>query len=462
MPHSTRRRISATVKSLGESNTLPFHDILDRQRVVAALAAEQVTFSDRIYTPLVTLCVFLSQVLDPDHSCRGAVARLMVWLSINGRKPCAPDTGAYCDARQRLALGVVVRLVRETAREIDGHASDAWRWKGRRVLLVDGTTASMPDTPENQDAFPQSRSQGIGLGFPLVRMVGLISLTTGVVHDLALGPYKGKETGETALFRTLWDRLSAGDIVLGDRAFASFFGIAGLAHRGIDGLFRMHQCRKDDPGQGRRRAIEDRIVIWTKPARPDWMDKDTYAQAPDVLKVRELRIRVEQPGCRVDQLVLVTTMLDRETYNKKELADFFLQRWNIELDLRSIKDVLQMGILRCKSPEMVQKEIWMHMLAYNLIRGLMTKAAEAHDREPRQISFKGTLQTMVAFQDMLRVTAPAQRAGLVALMLQAIASHRVRDRPNRVEPRANKRRPKPQRYLDEPRHQARKRLMNKA
>jgi hypothetical protein len=207
VPQSTRRWISEKVRSLRESDVLPFHDILDAQMVQDALAEEGVTFSERIYTPLVTLALFLSQVLDPDHSCRAAVARLIVWMVLNGRKPCAPETGSYCDARQRLPLGVITRLVRQTARELDERASEHWLWKGRSVVLVDGTTASMPDTPENQQAFPQSKSQGIGLGFPLVRMVALISLATGVVRDLALGPYQGKDTGETALFRSLWDGL---------------------------------------------------------------------------------------------------------------------------------------------------------------------------------------------------------------------------------------------------------------
>jgi hypothetical protein len=459
---ATRRWISDKVKSLREADVLPFHDVLDARMVNAALAEERVTFSERIYTPLVTLGLFLSQVLDPDHSCRAAVARLIVWLSIRGRKPCAADTGSYCDARQRLPVGVVTRLVRQTAREIEGRAPDAWLWEGRRVVLVDGTTASMPDTAENQQAFPQSRSQGVGLGFPLVRMVAIISLATGVVHDLALGPYRGKETGETALFRTLWDRLGTGDVVLGDRYFASFFGIAGLSRRGVDVLFRMHQRRKFDFRRGCRLAIEDHAVVWTKPARPRWMDEEAYAQMPEELEVRELRVTVEQPGFRVDELVLVTTMIDGAEYAKEELAGLFLQRWNIELDLRSIKDVLQMDVLRCKTPEMVEKEIWMHLLAYNLIRGVMARAAEAHDEQPRHLSFKGALQTMTAFQDALRRATPRARESLVETMLGAIASHHVGNRFGRVEPRANKRRPKPQRYLKEPRADARKRLMQKA
>jgi hypothetical protein len=459
MPHSTRRWITAKVQSLRESNVLPFHDLLDADMVRSPLAEGGVTSYERLYTPLVTLGLFLSQVLDPDHSCRAAVARLIVWLTINGRQPCAPETSSYCEARQRLPLGVVTSLVRRTAREIDGRAPEAWLWHGRRVVLVDGTTASMPDTPANQGAFPQSRAQGVGLGFPLVRIVALIALATGVVRDLALGPYRGKETGETALFRALWGGLEAGEIALGDRSFASYFGIAGLSARGVDGLFRMHQRRKFDFRRGRCLGIEDHVVTWTKPARPGWMDEETYAQLPEELEVRELRIVVVQPGFRVNELVLVTTLLDAAGYTKEDVTGLFLQRWNIELDLRSIKDVLQMDVLRCQTPEMVQKEIWMHLLAYNLIRGVAARAAEAHDKQPRLLSFKGALQTMTAFQDALRWSRPGERVRLVGAMLEAISGHEVGDRFGRVEPRVNKRRPKPQRFLMEPRRQARKALL---
>ena len=462
MSQSTRRWIREKVKTLHECQLLPFHEILNADMLKSALAAERVTFKDRIYTPFVTISLFLSQVLDPDHSCRAAVARLIVWLAVNRRDPCAPETNSYCDARQRLPLGVVVRLVRQTAQEIETGASDNWLWKGRRVSFVDGSTSSMPDTARNQEAFPQSSSQGIGLGFPLVRYVAIISLATGVVRDLASGPYKGKETGETALFRTLLNGMASGEIVVGDRYFSSFFMLAELMQREIDGLFRMHQLRKFDFRRGRRLGVEDHVVIWVKPKRPEWMDEETYAQVPNEMKVRELRFKVEQPGFRVDELVLVTTMLDATEYTKEELADLFLRRWNIELDLRSIKVVLQMDVLRCKSPEMVLKELWMHLLAYNLIRGVMAKAAKAHDKLPRLLSFKGALQTMTAFQDVLRLAMPADRDRMMREMLKAIARHDVGDRFGRFEPRANKRRPKPQHFLMEPRRQARKHLLNAA
>ena len=462
MPQATRRWISEKVKSLHKADLLPFHEILDAQMVDTALASAGVTFKERIYTPFVTLCMFLSQVLDPDHSCRAAVARLIVWLTVNDRKPCSPDTNSYCDARQRLPLGVIVALVLLTARKVEADARDQWLWKGRKVALVDGSTISMPDTVKNQQEFPQSNTQKPGLGFPVARLVAIISLATGVVRDLALGPYKGKETGETALFRTLMEGLEAGQVVLGDRYFASYFTLAALIKRDVDGLFRMHQRRKFDFRRGRRLGSEDHVVTWAKPPRPDWMDKDTYDQVPMELRVRELRFKVQQPGFRVNELVLVTTMLESEEYTKEELAHLFIERWNIELDLRSIKDVLQMDVLRCKTPEMVKKEIWMHLLAYNLIRGVMAKAAEAHDKQPRHLSFKGTLQTMAAFQVDLRRARPRCRKRLVEAMLKAISEHQVGDRFGRVEPRANKRRPKAQRFLMEPRKQARKRLLTAA
>jgi hypothetical protein len=458
MFQTTRRRISEKIKSTLDSGALPFHEILDADMVESALNSEGVEFKDRIYAPFVTLCLFLSQVLDQDHSCRAAVMRLILWMALNDRKPCSAETTSYCEARRRLPLNVIVRLVHETAKRIEAGASDEWLWKGRRVSLVDGTTASMPDTQENQRAFPQANTQGVGVGFPIVRIAIIISLATGVARDLASGPYKGKGTGEPALLRALLDGLATGEILLGDRYFGSFFMLESLMRRDVDGLFRMYQGRKFDFRRGRRLGVEDHLVTWAKPRRPDWMDEETYAQIPDEMTVRELRFKVEQPGFRVDNVVLVATMLDATMYTKDELADLYLQRWNVELDLRAIKDVLQMDVLRCKSPEMVEKEIWMHLLAYNVIRGVMAQAAEAHEKRPRQLSFKGTLQTITAFQEAMRRAAPADRELLLHAMLRAIAQQEVGDRFGRVEPRANKRRPKAQRYLMEPRPNARKRL----
>jgi hypothetical protein len=317
----------------------------------------------------------------------------------------------------------------------------------------------MPDTTKNQKRFPQSESQKPGLGFPIARVVALISLATGAVRELAMGPYQGKKTGETALFRNMIHRLKAGDIVLTDRYFSGFFTIALLTQRGVDVLSRMHHLRNVDFRRGRRLGVEDHTVRWIKPKRPDWMEQELYDQLPDDLVVRELRIRVHEPGYRVSEVVLVTTLLDPREHPKEEVADLFLRRWNAELDLRAIKCEMQMDILRCKSPEMVEKEVWMHMLAYNLIRSLIAAAAEAHDKLPRQISFKGALQALGAFADSLRLIRATRRHALVEALLDMIAAQAVGNRPGRVEPRAIKRRPKPHGLLTEPREIARNRLL---
>jgi hypothetical protein len=457
----TPRRVRDQIHWLRESCQLPFCDLLNPVAIREALAAEKVVFRECVFTPLATLWAFLSQVLSPDHSCREAVDRLIAYRAARGEPPCQPETDAYCKARKRLPIGVIRRLVRQTASDLDDHAPPHWLWKGRRVLLVDGSTVSMPDTPDNQRAYPQARTQAPGVGFPIARVVALISLGTGAVRDLAIGPYKGKETGETALFRSVWGRLNRGEVVLGDRFFSSYFGIAPLTRRGVDGLFRMHQLRHFDFRRGRRLGVEDHVVRWAKPQRPGWMDEATYRELPGELEVRELRIRVGQPGFRVDELVLVTTMLDAIAYPKEDLADLFLQRWNIELDLRSIKCVLQMDVLRCKTAAMVEKEVWMHLLAYNVIRGLMASAAEAHGLLPRRVSFKGALQALGAFREALRLAPASRRGRLLEEMLRVIAASGVGDRPGRVEPRAIKRRPKPHDLLKEPRREARKRLLGK-
>ena len=455
-------RVDEQANALRDAAILPYRDLLDGEIVRAALLEEKLKFRVRMYTPLVTLWTFLTQVLDPDHSCRKAVSSLTAFLVSEGQPAASPDTSNYCKARKRLPLSFIVRLVRKIGELLEEKASSAWLWKGRSVHMVDGSTASMPDTPANQRAYPQPVSQKPGVGFPLARFVAIISLATGAVLDVALGPCFGKRTGETSLLRTLLRRMKKGSILLGDRSFASYFGIAELLEREIDGVFRMHQRRKLDFRRGRCLGITDHIVIWQKPDRPEWMDEATYAQMPDEMHVRELRFRVEQPGYRVDEIVLVTTLLDAVVYSKEDLADLFLKRWNIELDLRSIKIVMQMDVLRCKTPDLVDKEIWVHMLAYNIIRELMVTAAAKNGAEPREMSFKGTLQALTAFRDAMRKADPKLQAQLWEAMFVAIAYDRVGDRPGRTEPRAKKRRPKQYDLLNGPRAEARNRLLDAA
>jgi hypothetical protein len=450
--------VQIRLRELAQGAGLPFQNVLSAEQVARAAEAEKFWCRDCVYSPEVTLQTFLWQVLSADHSCRDAVAQLMAARLMEGRAVPSPATDPYCKARQRLPEEVCARLVREVGRELHVSVPEYGRLAGRPVKLVDGTTVSMPDTPENQAAYPQAKTQKPGVGFPIMRIVGLLSLATAAALDVAMGPYSGKETAETSLFRKLWDALSPGDIVLGDRYFATFWDLALLKQRGVDSVYRQHQLRPIDFRRGKRLGPDDHLLRWKKPQRPDWMDEATYRSIDAELVVREVRVRVRRRGWRVQEFVLVTTLLDAVLVTKEDLARTYLARWEAEVDLRSIKTTMQMDVLRCKTPEMVRKEIWTHLLAYNLVRTVMARAARLHGLAPREISFKGALQTLNAFRTLYRTVSGAAREHVLQQLYAAIASHVVQDRPGRFEPRAVKRRPKPHDLLNVPRALARRRL----
>jgi hypothetical protein len=287
-------------------------------------------------------------------------------------------------------------------------------------------------------------------------------LATGAVLDVAIAAYRGKGTGELSLLRQLWQHLHRGDVLLGDRIYCAYCEIALLAQRGVDVVLHKHQSRRTDFRTGRRLGPKDHLVTWTKPARPEWMDEETYRALPAQLVLREVEIRIKQRGFRGKRVVIVTTLLDPDLVARQELGDLYRQRWHAELDLRSIKEAMQMGQLRCKKPALVRKEIWVHLLAYNLLRGLIAQAAQRHDLRPRQLSFVGALQTLHAFQVCLLRARPDEAVDLYERMLVAIAHHRVGNRPDRVEPRAKKRRKKNYPLLNEPRAVARRKLLGTA
>jgi hypothetical protein len=443
-------RAQAQCQRFARQPGLPFAGLLSAQQVETALPPG-FDWRERLYTPARTLWIFLNQVLDEDHSCRQAVARFLAWLLARGESACSEQTGAYCQARQRLPEATLVQLTRQTGGTLEEHSPRAWRWHQRRVRLVDGSTVSMPDTAANQKAYPQARTQKPGLGFPILRIVVVFSLAVGTVLEAALTPYKGKETGETALLWSLLERLSAGDVLLGDRCFAGYWLIAKAHLRGVDVVFRQHQLRRVDFRSGRRLGREDHVVTWHKPQRPRWMDAATYAALPATLTVRELRLRIPKGKFRTREIVVVTTLLEPFRYAKSELEALYRRRWEAEIHLRALKQTLQMDILRCKTPAMVRKELWAHLLIYNLLRTVMARAAEAHHVEPWQISCKGTLQTLNAFGGGLPLVSLLDPRAYYQAFLQAVAGHQVGDRPERYEPRKLKRRPKPHKLLTRPR-----------
>ena len=463
MAHATPTRRGGKVARLRQDVArapgLPFADLLPADRVEQVLRDEGVPFRDRLFSPLVTLWVFLSQVLDPDHSCRAAVARFLAWRAARGLAACSAGTGGYCKARSRLPEAVLARLARQAGKRPQDEAPKEWRWNGRNVKVVDGTTVSMPDTPANQKEYPQSRSQEAGVGFPVARVVVLFSLAVGTALDCALGPFRGKRTGETAPFATLRHDLEEGDILLADRGFGSFWEVAMTRQRKADAVVRLHQRRKADFRRGRRLGSGDHVVRWAKPGRPDWMDEATYDALPADLEVREVRVRVPWPGFRTKAPVVATTLLDPAGYPAGGIGLLYRVRWYCELDLRAVKVSMLMDVLRGQSPEMVRKEVWAHLLGYNLLRGLMAGAAREAGVLPWALSFKGTMQAVNAFAAVLWTAGPEQLEELTRRLREVIASHRVGDRPNRHEPRRRTRRPKPYPLLHESRADARARLV---
>jgi hypothetical protein len=352
-------------------------------------------------------------------------------------------------------------LARETGRDLHRHAAAAWRWQGRQVKVADGTTVSMPDTPANQRAYPQPDAQKPGLGFPIARAVVVFCLATGAALDAALGRYRGKRTGEAALLRQLAEAFEPGDVVLADRSFGSFYELALWRVRGVDAVVRLHQARRPDFRTGRRLGPRDHVVAWDRTDRPEWVDEATLASLPRTLMVREVEVRVARPGFRTRRLVVVTTLLDADAYPAAALAALYRARWHAELDLRSLKGTLGLDVLRCQGPDMVRKEFWMHLLAYNLIRAVMARTAADLGCPPRELSFAGALQAVGAFGERLLEAGAAQAKELHEWLLIVVGCHQVGDRPDRVEPRARKRRPKHGAYLTKPREQARAELLSR-
>jgi hypothetical protein len=424
-------------------NLLTAPDLLDE--VESLLPAHR----ERLFPPTETLSMFLAQALNADRSCQRAVNNTALHRAAGGLPSCSTHTGAYCRARKRLPTAMLSTLARSTGQRVMAHAPHSWHWRNRPVRLVDGTTVTMPDTPANQAAYPQSRNQRPGLGFPICRMVGLVCLGSGALLDAAISPYQGKGSDEQSLLRSMLDTLACGDVLVGDAFYATYFLLCTLRERGIDAVFEQHgsRQRKTDFRRGQRLGQRDHLIVFHKPViKPAWMTEAAYDQAPETLTVRELRTGGK---------TLVTTLLCPRQTSKADLKLLYRDRWHVELDLRNIKTTLGMERLSCLDPAMAVKEIWVYLLAYNLIRMMMAQAARHTHRLPRQLSFKHTVQICIAlphYRDL--ILHDDKRCAL----LELIAQQRVGDRPGRIEPRAIKRRPKTYPLLTQPRNIAREKI----
>jgi hypothetical protein len=392
---------------------------------------------------------FIGQVLDPDHSCRKALARIQAHRANLGLELLSTDTGGYCKARKRLPEGFFSRLCRRLGDALTRKARPDDLWCGRRVKVVDGSSSSMPDTLANQEEYPQPAGQAEGCGFPMVAFVGVFCLATGALLELTLGRWF---LHDLSLFYFVRGAFVFGDVMLADRAFCSYAEIALMRLRGVDTVIRLHQRRKTDFRRGRVLGIEDHIVTWPKPLQcSQGLRRKDYRRLPESLPVREVRYRIETKGYRTRIITLATTLLDAERYPVEALAELYFRRWEIELDFRHIKTTMQMDVLRGHTPGVVRKEIWAHLLTYNLVRTIMWEAAIRQDASPRRISFKGTIQQITAERDLWANPSPLRLCPPLASLLYLVAGQIVPYRPGRSEPRVRKRRPKNYPLMTRPR-----------
>lgn len=431
------------------SDAFSFFNHLTSPDLLDTLESSLPEHRERLFPPTETLSMFLAQALHADRSCQHIVNDAAVKRLIHSLPQCSTNTGGYCKARQRLPLEMISGMARHTGRLIAEKAIAPWRWYGRRVRLVDGTTVTLPDTPANQRSYPQQSGQKPGLGYPISRIVGVTCLSSGALIDAAMGGFKGKGTGEQALLRGLLDNFKVGDVMLGDAFYGTYFLLAELQTRDVDALFEQHGSRRrsTDFRRGKKLGSRDHLITFEKPkVRPQWMTTEQYQTAPDTLVVRELEV-----GGRV----LVTTLLCPNITPKNALKELYKRRWQVELDIRNLKTTLGMTTLSCKTPEMGEKEMWVYLLAYNLIRLIMAQSALLADVLPRTLSFKHTLQLWLAWDGNPRL---ADDLDNTHRLLVLVAEQSVGNRPGRIEPRAVKRRPKPYPLLTKTRTLAREQV----
>jgi hypothetical protein len=406
----------------------------------------------RIYDAVTTWLIYLGQVLSPDHSCRNAVAQARAAALLSTK--ASVHTGAYCQARDRLPEDRLHALAAGIGAQLSESERSEERWHDRRVVVADGSSVSMPDTPANQAAYPQPSEQAEGCGFPVMYLCALLSLASGALLDFALGNDK---SSELTLWRQLWGLLRSGDIALGDRRYCSYGDVALLRERGVDVVARLGK-RKTDFRKGVIFCVQDHLTSWECPkAPPAWLGALVL---PASMPMRELRFRVEVPGFRAETITLATTLLDAEKYSKEDLAALFFQRWQVELRLRDIKAVLGMDYLRTTTPQRIRKELWMYLAAYNLIRTLMYNAAQKAKVPVARISFQGCRQRLLALAS--RGCQSRSFPRLYRRLLRELAHDLNPERPFRVEPRAVKRRPKQYDLLNQPRAVLRRKLLKAA
>ena len=437
-----KNRFDAVAEPFLQQSGLPFAEMLNAAVIERAFLDNGALFAQEdVFSTQIVLWAFLAQVLrgGKGGACAAAVADIATYMQQTGGPVPSGDTGDYCRARAKLDLAALRALAVGAAQQMEAAADPSWLWHGLHAKLIDGFTFTMPDTADNQRAFPQQKNQRPGAGFPIARACAVLSLATAAIQDLNLGPYEGKETGESALLRGILDCLKPEDVAVFDRCFCSFLMLAMLRLRGVHFCARLHQRRPINFRRGERLGKDDHLITWIRPKRPQWMSEELYKQIPQTMTLREVRFHVTVPGRRTETLTVVTSLIDPVAYPKEDIAALYGFRWNAELDIRDIKQTLCLDHVRCKTPPMVRRELWVTLLAYILIRKLIATAAAVHGKQPRQLGFTLACQTVLSAWMLLATGACRDAHALWRLALERIADNEVANRPGRIEPRVIKR-----------------------
>ncbi|WP_445252101.1 MULTISPECIES: IS4 family transposase [unclassified Microcoleus] len=433
-----------------QSVASPWEKLLPEELVQELLAKEKITYYQSIYTPIVTLWAMISQVLDPDKSLSQAVKRMSTWLSAAGVKPPSSDTGAYSKARKRLPEKLVQQLVPIVAEALEKQVPIEQQWCGRRVRVLDGTTVLMNDTAANQAEYPQHSNQKAGCGWTIAKIVVLFSLLTGAVVSAGIASLA---SSEIVMSRLIYANLVPDDVILADQAYGNYVDLVLVKQQGADAVFRKNHLRKTDFRRGKKLGIGDHKVVWNKPQQcPNHMTVEEFEALPSSFIVREVCLRIKRRGFRDERIIVVTTLVDAKRYTVEKLTSLYGLRWSAaEVNLRYLKTTLKMEMLTAKTPVMVRKEIWTHLLAYTLLRTIMWQAVSSSENTVFQLSFQSTRQQFNLLLSLLATTGKRQQRQWRQLLLEQVATNLLTIRPERSEPRVLKRRPKPYPRMQEPR-----------
>jgi Transposase DDE domain len=451
-------RVEILKHKFKNSMGLPFKDLIGKDFVEKILEEQGVLYRNTLYNPVVTIWAWLSQVLDADKSLRNTVGRVIHWLSESNVELPSTDTGAYAKSRQRLPNEVLEQILLQSSQQLEDLVPSALYWCGHRLKAFDGTTVSMSDTLANQKSYPQPNTQKPGCGFPLVKLVVWFCVVTGAVIAVALAPYL---ISEWELSRELYSLLELGDVVVADSAYGTFVDLALVKQYQADGVFRKHHARHTDFRRGKKLGVGDHIVTWQRPAKcPNSMPTEDFESLPEYIEVREVHLSILKLGFRPKEIILVTTLLDPKRYTKAKLAELYGLRWSsTEVNLRHIKTTLKMEHIATKTPEMVRKDIWMHLLAYNLLRTVMIEAVRPTKLTPLHLSLQGTRQHFNHFKASLAKAGADDIRRLYEALLSIVYCEWLPSRPDRVEPRVLKRRPKAFPRMQHPRSTLKARLV---